>query len=179
MALGVALLWTCRNGEAEQFTFGRGYVGPYRGGMTPEEVKAVTENASLTDAGKESGIVDQHVWELRDPESDKVLLVLYFQPRGDTLRLHTVEVRSPRYRSERGVSPADPYRKWREKHRAARAARTLRHIVVFADDLNATLEFTDEDLTDNARHRRLSEPSPSWVKPDAVPRRVLVFLDSE
>ena len=168
-------LFSCSNDKS--IVISKNRVGNLSGKMTVDEVKAALQNDSISEIKGVSGIVKQSQMEVFDKETGEKTMVLIFQPENDTLKLYAVEIISPRIKSEKGAGIAVPYGEWQKKHKIADAERTLRHLVVFVKDLNATLEFDNEDLVSEAQNRTLSEPDPDWVKKDAAPRRLIIFMN--
>jgi len=171
--LVIFLLGSCAKNSDKVFKAGE--IGGLHGGMTVEQVKNVLSSDSLNAPKKVTGIVEQQVTEVVDRKTGEKKWLLIFEPQGDTLKLYAVEILSPEYVSEKGAGLETPYAEWKKKHKITRAERTLRHVVVFVDDLNAILEFNNDDLVETARHKT-GNPDPDWIKPDAKPSRIVLFM---
>jgi hypothetical protein len=173
--VAMLILFSCSKNNDP--TFSKNRLGKLSGKMKVDEVKSVLQNDSISELKEVSGVVKQSQMEVFDKESGEKTMVLIFQPENDTLKLYAVEILSPEIKSEKGVGLASPYGEWQKKHKIADAERTLRHLVVFVNDLNATLEFDNEDLVSEAQNRSLSEPDPDWIKKEAPPRRLILFMN--
>ncbi len=173
LSLSILFLASCTKDDS--MTFEKNRVGKLHGRMTVEQVRHALQDKKLSELKKVSGIVIQNQMEVSDEEG-KQELILIFQPENDTLKLYAVEIISPEFKSTLGVSKTDTFEKWKQHHKIRKAERTLRHFVVFVDDLNATLEFTDEDLVSQAQNRTLINPDPDWVKKDARTKRLILFF---
>ncbi len=164
--------------ENQKFEFGKNHVGPLRPGIQPGEVKSLFPNDSIGKLKEQNGIVTQKTLKIFDKKTGQPLLALIFQNKDDSLKLHAVEILSKKYISERGVPAYAPFKDWKSKHKITKADRTLKHIIVYVDDLNATLTFTEEDLPYTAQHRPLTKVEPDWIKNNSKPANVTVFFDN-
>ncbi len=171
----LVLISACHKDNSHVFS--KNKVGELTGKMTPEEVRATLKNENLLDLKKVSGIVDQSIMEVTDEKTGRKQMILIFQPGKDTLELYAVEIVSPSFRSNKGMGLKNNFEQWRKNHRIKRAEKTLRHVVVYVDDLNAILEFNNEDLVDQARNKTLSEADIDWIQKDATPRRIILFMN--
>ena len=143
--------------------------------MTMDEVKTALVQDSLSAPRKVSGVVEQQVVPVWDKDTHQKKLLLIFEPEKDSLGLYAIEILSPAYVSEKGAGLETPYSEWKKKHKITRAERTLRHVVVFVDDLNAILEFNNEDLVETAQYKT-GTPDPDWIKAEAKPTRIVLFM---
>ncbi len=165
--------------EKKQTTFGKNHVGPVHSAIKPEQVNQLFTRDSIGKLEESQGIVQQKTQKIYDPKTGQPLLELIFQNQGDSLQLHAIEIISKKYVSDKGVPAFAPLREWKSKHKLTKADRTLRHIIVYVDDINATLTFKEEDLPYNLQHRPLSKVDPDLIKKDARPSNVIVFFNEK
>jgi hypothetical protein len=173
-----SLLFTACHKPPDDYIFSKNRVGKLQGKISPEQARKILEKKfKISGLKKTEGIVSQKEMTVTDAKSGKPVMTLIFQSGKDTLQLYAVELISPEFISDRGIKRTDPFGKWQNAYKTGETERTLRHLVVFIKDLNATLEFNNEDLVDEARNRTLSKPDADWIKKDAVPRRVMIFTE--
>ncbi len=172
----VLFVWSCSS--KTEWTFEKNKLGEIQGKMPMPEVMQILKKSgdSLHKLKKISGIVEQFTLLVSDKKSEQAKYELIFEKGKDTLELTAIEILSPEIVSNKGVSIKDSYEKWKKSHQIGKADRTLRHLVIYVNDLNATLEFSESDLADEAQNRLISDPDPDWVKPEAVPKRLILFM---
>jgi len=174
LLLAVLLLQACRNDD--RYIFSANRIAGLEGQMPVREVRSrfAFANARISKENR-TGIVNQHIWKINDPQSGEPLLILIFEPAKDTL-LAAVEILSPRFHSETGAGLSTPAKLWRKKHRLSKAETTLNHVVAFVEDLNATLEFNKNDLKKNAHTSAGRSLDPGQIREDATPERLILFM---
>ncbi len=173
--LTVTLSCTRQN---ETFTIDKNRLGKVRGLMSPEQVKNLYPNDSIEIIKPEEGDwLKQTKLIIHKKGEEGPLMILFYEKQGDSMVLTAGEPADPAFTTVRGVKITDPYQKWTEKHKPSHVERTLRHVVVFLKDLNATLEFTEDDLPQTLQHNLSVQPDIHSIKKSAVPKRIIVFFE--
>ncbi|NPA46538.1 MAG: hypothetical protein GXO24_04910 [Chlorobi bacterium] len=170
----VFFLWQCSHEQAMKIE--KGHLGPVDAKTDSLSLKRIFKADSLGKIETSTGLETQETLPVYDRQSGREKLRFTFREQKDSIYLYAVEVTDPQYKTAKGLSVETPYGEWKKNYRISRVETTLRHVVVFLPELNATLIFPYDALADNAQHNPAVRPDESSLKPEAKPVSIILFF---
>ncbi len=113
-----------------------------------------------------------------DKKSKEVLMVVIPQKMNDDQSvIKQVEIKSPRFKTEKGVGLDSDFGSFKQNHKIGRIDETFKYIVVFIDDLNATIDMPKDVLPLNARNDSSIKIDETLIPDHSKIKHFVVFLN--
>ena len=117
-------------------------------------------------------------YHLVDKKSKKELLVIIPKKMNEEQSLlKRIEIKSPLFKTEKGVGLASSFGDFKKHHKIGHIDQTFKYIVVFIDDLNATISLSKDVLPLNAQHNPAIKIDATLIPDKAEIKDFIVFLN--
>jgi len=88
-----------------------------------------------------------------------------------------IEIKSPKFKTEKGVNIQSDFGAFRNNHQIGRIDETFKYIVVFIDDLNATIDMSKDVLPLNARNDSSIKIDETLIPDHSKIKHFVVFIN--
>ncbi len=154
-------------------------VGKLTDSTTVAQMKQLYQNDSIVKKTQGNAAFDPYdEYTIIDRKSKSVLMVVIPKKINDeTSILKQVDIKSPKFQTEKGVNLNATFGDFKAKHKIGRIDETFKHIVVFIDDLNATIDLDKDVIPLNARNDSSIKIDETLIPDHSKIKDFVVFLN--
>ena len=177
-AFALLLIVSCQS-KNNDFVIKYKQVGKLTDSTTVAQMKQLYKNDSIykKTPGK-TAFEPFDEYHIIDKASKKELLIVIPQKMNDEQSvLKRIEIKSPVFKTEKGVGLASNFGDFKKFHKIGHIDKTFKYIVVFIDDLNATISLSKDVLPLNIRQNPTIKIEPAIVPDKAKIKDFIVFLN--
>jgi len=140
--------------ENNNFIIKNKQVGHITDTTTVAQMKVLYKNDSIAkNSHGETAFEPFDEYQIIDKITGETLLVVIPKKVNDEQsKIKQVEIKSSLFKTENGVNLNSDFGTFKTNHKIGRIDETFKYIVVFIDDLNATIDMTKDVLPLNARN---------------------------
>jgi len=129
-----------------------------------------TEGQSAFEAYDEYTIIDK---KTKNP----LLLVVPVKQKDENSKIKRIEILSGQFKTDKGVSLSSSFGDFNTHHKLGRLDETFKYIVVFIDDLNATIDMTKDVIPLNSRNDSSIKIDKTMIPDNSKIKHFVVFLN--
>ncbi len=174
----ILLIVSCQT-KSNDFIIKKNQVGKLTDTTTVARMKQLYQNDSIVKLTHgESAFEPYDEYVIIDKNTKKALLVVVPQKMNDEQSpLKHVEIKSAEFKTEKGVGLDSNFGQLKKQHKIGRIDETLKYIVVFIDDLNATVSIPKDVIPLNAQHNATIKIDETLIPDNAKIKDFIVFLN--
>ena len=129
-----------------------------------------TEGQSAFEAYDEYTIIDK---KTKKP----LLLVVPVKQKDENSKIKRIEILSDQFKTEKGASLSSTFGTFNTQHQLGKLEETFKYIVVFIDDINATIDMTKDVLPLNSRNDSSIKIDKTMIPDNSKIKHFVVFLN--
>lgn len=173
--MGLAACQTKNN----DFVIKNKQVGKLTDSTTVAQMKQLYKNDSIVKTTQgESAFEPYDEYTIIDKKNKEVLLVAIPKKiNDDNAVLKQVEIKSPRFKTDKGVGLNSDFASFKQQHKVGRIDETFKYIVIFIDDLNATIDMPKDVVPLNARNDSSIKIDETLIPDHSKIKHFVVFLN--
>jgi hypothetical protein len=173
-----AVLTACQK-EENFYIIKNKQVGKLTDTTTIARMKELYKNDSIVKNTKgQSAFEPYDEYIIYDKNSKKPLLTVIPKVINDEKSLiKQVEINSPLFKTLHNVNLESDFGSFKKNHKIGRIEETFKYIVVFIDDLNATIDMTKDVLPLNARNDSSIKLDKTLIPDHSKIKHFVVFLN--
>ncbi len=178
LILTIAALTACQT-KNDAFIIKNKQVGKLTDSTTVAQMKKLYQNDSIVKKTHgQSAFAPYDEYTIIDKPTHEVLMVVVPQKINDEQSLlKQIDIRSPRFKTVKGVGLDSDFGTFKKNHKIGRIDETFKYIVIFIDDLNATIDMTKDVLPLNARNDRTIKIDETLIPDNSKIKHFVVFLN--
>jgi len=88
-----------------------------------------------------------------------------------------VEIKSPKFKTEKGVNLLSDFSSFKKNHKIGHIDETFKYIVIFIDDLNATIDLSKDVLPLNAQNNDRIKIDETLIPDHSKIKHFIIFLN--
>jgi len=171
-------LTACQN-EQDQFVIKNKQVGKITDTTTVAQMKELYKNDSIVkNTEGQSAFEPYDEYVIFDKNTKEALCVVIPKERDNEQSvIKQVEIKSPRFKTEKGVGLDANFGAFKQNHKIGRIDETFKYIVVFIDDLNATIDMKKDVIPLNARNDSSIKIDETLIPDHSKINHFVVFLN--
>ena len=113
-----------------------------------------------------------------DKKTKEILMLVVPQKVNDEQSLlKHIEIKSTQFKTEKGIGLSSSFGDFKKQHKVGHIDETFKYIVVFIDDLNATINIPKDVLPLNAQHNSRIKIDETLIPDSAQIKDFIVFLN--
>jgi len=178
LLLGFVLFTACQT-KTDEFIIKNKQVGELTDSTTVAQMKKIFEKDSIIKKTHgQSAFEPYDEYIIVDKKNKEALLAVIPQKTNDEQAiLKEIDILSPRYKTEKGVGLASDFGTFKKQHKIGRIDETFKYIVIFIDDLNATIALSKDVLPLNAQNDRRIKVDETLIPEQAPVKKFTIFLN--
>ena len=178
LTFALLLIASCQT-KTNDFVIKNKQVGKLTDTTTVAQMKQLYQNDSITKITHgESAFEPYDEYSIIDKKTHKVLMLIVPQKMNDEQSLlKQVEIKSVEFKTEKGIGLDSNFGDFKKHHKIGRVDETLNYIVVFIDDLNATISMPKDVVPLNAQHNSAIKIDETLIPDNAKIKDFTVFLN--
>lgn len=173
------LVITACQKEENHFVIKNKQVGKLTDSTTIAQMKILYKNDSIVkNTEGQSAFEPYDEYSIYDKKTKEILLVVIPQKVNDENSLiKQVEIKSKLFKTGKGTGLYSDFSAFKQNHQIGRIEETFKYIVVFIDDLNATVDMSKDVLPLNAQNDRHIKIDAGLIPDHAKIKHFVVFLN--
>ncbi len=177
--LTLALLFASCQTKTNDFIIKNKQVGKLTDTTTVAQMKQLYQNDSIVKkTHAESAFEPYDEYTIIDKETKKVLMLVVPQKINDEQSLlKQIEIKSPEFKTEKGVGIFSDFGDFKKQHKIGHLDETFKYIVVFIDDLNATISISKDVVPLNAQNNAGVKIDETLIPDKAKIKGFIVFFE--
>ncbi len=174
----IAAFTACQSNNG-RFVIKNKQVGNLTDSTTVAQMKQLYQNDSIVKKShQQTAFAPYDEYTIYDKSNKEILLVVTPVKINDEQSIiKQVEIKSPRFKTEKGVNLNSKFVDFKKHHKIGHIDETFKHIVIFIDDLNATIDMNKDVLPLNARNDRTIKIDETLIPDNAKINHFVVFLN--
>jgi len=154
-------------------------VGKLTDSTTVAQMKILYQNDSIVkNTEGQSAFEPYDEYTIYDKKSKQALLVVVpIKVNDENSLLKQVEIKSDLYKTDKNVNLKSNFGSFKSHHKIGRIDETFKYIVVFIDDLNATIDMPKDVIPLNARNDSSIKIDETLIPDQAKIKHFVVFLN--
>ena len=180
ITLALVLIVSCQTISNNDFIIKNKQVGKLTDTTTIAQLKLLYQNDSIVkNTYGKAAFEPYDEYTIIDKKSKNILLVVVPQKINDEQSvIKYIEIKSPKFKTEKGVNLASSFGDFKKQHKVGRVDETFKHIVVFIDDLNATINMPKDVIPLNAQHNPNIKVDKTLIPDNVKIKDFVVFLNN-
>ena len=172
------LIAACQK-EENQFVIKNKQVGKLTDTTTVAQMKELYKQDSIVkNTEGQSAFEPYDEYTIYDKNTKQALLVVVpVKVNEENSKLKQVEIKSDLFKTDKGVNLASDFGTFKKNHKVGKIDETFKYIVVFIDDLNATIDLTKDVIPLNARNDSSIKIDETLIPDQAKIKHFVVFLN--
>ncbi len=165
--------------EQTQYIIKNKQVGKLTDSTTVAQMKELYKNDSIVkNTEGQSAFEPYDEYVIFDKTTQKPLCVVIPKERNNEQSvIKQVEIKSPLFKTEKGVGLNSDFGTFKQNHKIGRIDETFKYIVVFIDDLNATIDMKKDVIPLNARNDSSIKIDETLIPDHSKINHFVVFLN--
>jgi len=174
----ILLVASCQT-KNNDFVIKNKQVGKLTDTTTIAQMKQLYQNDSIVKKTEgQSAFEPYDEYRIMDKKTKEVLLVVIPKKMNDEQSLiKEVDIKSPKFKTEKGVGLDADFGSFKQHHKIGRVDETFKYIVVFIDDLNATIDMPKDVMPLNAQNNTAIKIDETLIPDHAKIKDFIVFLN--
>jgi len=154
-------------------------VGKLTDSTTVAQMKELYQNDSIVKTTQgQSAFEPFDEYTIIDKKDKEVLMVVVPQKMNDEQSvLKQINIKSPKFKTVNGVGIDSDFGSIKKNHKIGRIDETFKYIVVFIDDLNATIDMSKDVIPLNARNDSSIKIDETLIPDHSKIKDFVVFLN--
>ncbi len=172
------VLSACQN-KTDNYTIKNKQIGQITDTTTVAQLKKLYQNDSIVkNTEGQSAFEPYDEYLVYDKKTKKILFTAIPKKINDENSvLKQIEIKSPLFKTEKGVNINSDFGTFKTRHQIGRIEETFKYIVVFIDDLNATIDMSKEVLPLNARNDSSIKIDETLIPDHSKIKHFVIFLN--
>ena len=165
--------------KEEKFVISNKQVGKITDSTRVKDLKTLFKNDSIVKKTEGEGAFEPYdEYVIYDKKQKTPLLtVIPVKPKDEDSKIRQVEILDNRYQTIHGIHLHTNFGELRKSHKIGKIEKTFRYIVVYVDDLNATVDIEQTELPLNAQHNRSIKIDETIIPNQAKIKHFIVFIN--
>ena len=178
LTLVLLLIASCQT-KTNDFVIKNKQVGKLTDTTTVAQMKQLYQNDSIVKKTHgETAFEPYDEYAIIDKKTKETLMLVVPQKVNDEQSLlKHIEIKSPQFKTGKGISLASSFGEFKKQHKVGHIDETFKYIVVFIDDLNATINMPKDVLPLNAQHNSQIKIDETLIPDNAKIKDFIVFLN--
>ncbi|HFX18069.1 MAG TPA: hypothetical protein ENK64_02895 [Flavobacteriales bacterium] len=174
----LVLLTACQN-KTNEFAIAHKQVGKITDTTTVAQMKQLYQNDSIVKTTEGAGAFEPYdEYIIIDKNTKDVLMVVIPKKINDEQsKIKRVEIKSPKFKTDKGVGLSSSFGDFKKHHKIGRIDETFKYIVVFIDDLNATINMPKDVIPLNARNDSSIKVDETLIPDQSKIKDFIVFIN--
>jgi len=154
-------------------------VGKLTDSTTVAQMKELYKNDSIVKTTQgQSAFEPFDEYTIIDKKDKEVLMVVVPQKMNDEQSvLKQIDIKSPKFKTAKGVGIDSDFGSFKKNHKIGHIDETFKYIVVFIDDLNATIDMPKDVIPLNARNDSSIKIDQTLIPDHSKIQDFVVFLN--
>ena len=177
--LAIAIIFSSCQTKPNNFVIKNKQVGLLTDSTTIASMKKLYKNDSIVkDTEGQSAFEAYDEYTIIDKTTKKPLMVVVPVKVNDEQSLiKRIEIRNDKFTTEKGVKLSSNFGAIAKQHKLGRIDETFKYIVVYIDDLNATIDMTKDVLPLNSRNDASIKIDKTLIPDNAKIKHFVMFLN--
>ena len=178
LLLGFALFTACQT-KSDEFVIKNKQVGKLTDSTTVAQMKVIYQNDSIVkNTEGQSAFEPYDEYSIIDKKSNKTLLVVVPVKTGDDSSLiKYIEIKSELFHTDKGINLQSNFGEISKQQKIGKVDQSFKYIVVYLDDLNATVNLPKDVLPLSVRNDRSIKMEATLIPDSAKLKSFVVFLN--
>ena len=174
----ILLIASCQT-KNNDFVIRNKQVGKLTDTTTIAQMKQLYQNDSIVKkTEKKTAFKPYDEYRIIDKKTKEVLLVVIPKKMNDEQSLiKEVDIKSPKFKTEKGVGLNADFGSFKQHHTIGRVDETFKYVVVFIDDLNATIDMPKDVIPLNAQNNTAIKIDETLIPDNAKIKDFVVFFN--
>ena len=174
----ILLIISCQT-ENNDFIIKNKQVGKLTDTTTIAQMKQLYQNDSIVKKTEgQTAFEPYDEYLIIDKSSKQILMVVVPKKMNDNQSvIKEVDIKSPRFKTEKGVGLDSNFGDFVKHHKIGRIDETFKYIVVFIDDLNATIDMPKDVIPLNAQNDTRIKIDETLIPDNTKIRDFIVFFN--
>ena len=169
---------SCQN-QNNDFVIRNKQVGKITDTTTVAQMKELYKSDSIVKKTEgESAFNAYDEYTIIDKNTKKVLLVVTPQRINDnTSKISRVDIKSDLFKTQKGTNLHSNFGNFKKNQQIGKIEETFKYLLIFIDDLNATIDMSKDVLPLNARNDSSIKVDQTMIPDDAKIKHFVVFIN--
>ena len=165
--------------KSKDFIIAKKQVGKITDSTTVAQMKEWYKTDSIVKNTEGQGAFEPYdEYKIIDKKDKKLLMIVVPVKTGDEASLiKYVEIKSDRFHTDKGVSIASDFGTLNKNHKLGKIDESLKNIVIYVDDLNATVNMRKDVLPLNVRNDASIKIEATLIPDNAKIKDFVVFMN--
>ncbi len=174
----IIIFASCQN-QNNDYIIKNKQVGKITDTTTVAQMKDLYKNDSIVKKTEgESAFNAYDEYTIIDKKTNNVLLLVTPQRINDeTSKISRVDVKSDLFKTQKGTNLHSDFGTFKKNHKIGKIEETFKYLLIFVDDLNATIDMSKDVLPLNARNDSSIKVDETMIPDDAKIKHFVVFLN--
>ncbi len=172
------LIFSCQT-ENNDFIIKNKQVGKLTDTTTIAQMKQLYRNDSIVKKTEgQTAFEPYDEYRIIDKRTKEVLMVVVPKKMNDEQSvIKEVDIKSPKFKTEKGVGLDSDFKSFKQHHKIGRVDETFKYIVVFIDDLNATIDMAKDVIPLNAQNNTTIKIDETLIPDNTKIKDFIVFFN--
>jgi len=177
--LAIAIVFTSCETKTSDFVIKNKQVGKLTDSTTVASMKKLYASDSIVkNTEGQSAFEAYDEYTIIDKKTKKPLLVVVpIKVNDEQSKIKRIEIKSDLYKTAKGVGLTSNFGMFSKNHKLNRIEETFKYIVVFVDDLNATIDMTKDVLPLNSRNDSSIKIDKTMIPDNSKIKHFVMFLN--
>jgi len=178
IVLLLAVIFSCGKKD-NKFTIGKKQVGKILDSTKISELKNIFKQDSIIKKTEGEGAFESYdEITVINKNTKKPLLIIIPKKSGKTESLiQQVEIMSPLYKTKNNIGLNSKFIDIKKYHKIGKIEKTFKYLVVYLDDLDATMDFNKNVLPLNAQNNPGITIDATMIPDNAKPKHFVLFFN--
>ncbi len=161
------------------FLISKKQVGKITDSTKVKDLKALFKNDSLIkNTEGQSAFEAYDEYTLYDKKTKKpVLIIVPTKPNDDNSLIKTVEIINDKFKTDKGISINSNFKDFKQSHKVGKVDESFKYLVVYIDDLNATVDIKKSELPLEAQNNPSIKVDATIIPENAKIKHFIVFIN--